>query len=73
MSSSDDDSEVEVPQNRGGNQELDFDSNEIRTIVNDTVQYVITASQKKLPIKKASESTLFIKVLIVAIESMSSL
>lgn len=57
MSSSDDDSDVEVPQGRGANQELDFDSNEIRTIVNDTVQYVITASQKKLPIKKASEST----------------
>ena len=60
MSSSDNDSDLPAAGNRRSQQQLDFDSNEIRTIINDTVQYVITASQKKLPIKKASEFELIL-------------
>lgn len=57
MSSSDsesnDSSADERP--RGTQANIDFDSNDIKTIISDTVQYVITNSQKKLPIKKQSK------------------
>lgn len=53
--SSSDESEVEHNESMSQARGLDLDSAESRTIISDVVQYAITASQKKLPIKKASE------------------
>ena len=50
---SDTDSSEGVPLTQAA-RDIDFESNDIKTIISDMVQYVITASQKKLPIKKTS-------------------
>lgn len=54
-SSSDNDSEIEQNDRSARGQNIDFDSNDMQTIISDFIQYVITNSQKKIPIKKASE------------------
>jgi len=51
---SSDESDVEPSQSNATG--LELGSNEIESIISDTVQYVITSSQKKLPIKKQNLS-----------------